>query len=167
MENTVYCVVDTEPQANVILTHLRNIGFKSSEISVLLKEKDTRNISIRENAIHGAEAGGALGGALGGLLGFTAMSIPAIGALMVAGPIIAALGGAAVGGAVGGLAGGSGAFARFGIPHEVQQRLQDRILDGGILIAVHSDNPLRRDRAQRVFKSSGAEEVCSSEDLAA
>jgi len=165
MENTVHCIANTEPAANVILQHLRNIGFKASEVSVLLKDKDTRNISVKEDAIRGAETGGLLGGALGGLVGLTALT--ALGAFIVAGPIIAALGGAAVGTAVGGLAGGSGALSRFGIPDEVARQLESRVLGGGILIAVHSDDPARLDRALRVFKSSGADEVCSSEDLAA
>jgi hypothetical protein len=167
VSNTVYCIANTEPHANVILQHLRNIGFRSSEVSVLLKEKETKNISVKENVIRGAETGGLLGGALGGLVGLTAVTIPAVGAFMLAGPIIAALSGAAVGGVVGGLAGGSGALARMGIPEEVSNRLQHRILGGGILIAVHSDDPARLDRAMRVFKSSGADEVCSLEDLAA
>src|SRR5438046_4790272 len=103
MENTVYCVASTEPQANEILTHLRNLGFSSSEISILLKTKDTKNITVKEDAVRGARKGGIAGGVLGALAGLTALSIPAIGPILVAGPFLAALGGAAVGGVVGGL----------------------------------------------------------------
>jgi hypothetical protein len=48
MDKAVYCLTSNEPQASEILTHLRNLGFDSSEISVLLKDKDTRNISVKE-----------------------------------------------------------------------------------------------------------------------
>jgi hypothetical protein len=167
MENTVYCLASTEPQANDILTHLRNLGFSASEVSVLLKEKETKNISMKEDAIRGIEKGGLVGGALGALAGLTVLSIPVLGPLAVAGPILAALGGAAVGGAVGGLAGGSGALTHIGVPEESVPRLHDRLEHGAILIAVHSDNPARLDRALRVFKSSGADDIYSSEDLAA
>jgi uncharacterized membrane protein len=167
MENTVYCLASTEPQANDILTHLRNLGFSASEVSVLLKEKETKNISVKENAVRGAEKGGLIGGALGAIAGLTALSIPVLGPLAVAGPIIAALGGAAVGGAVGGLAGGSGALSQVGIPDDAIPRLRDRLENGAILITVHSDNEARLDRALRVFKSSGADDIYSSEDLAA
>jgi hypothetical protein len=167
MENAVYCVASTEPQANEILTHLRNLGFSASEVSILLRDKDTRNISVKEDAVRGAEKGGIAGGILGALAGLTALSIPAIGPLLVAGPWLAALGGAAVGGVVGGLAGGSGALTHIGIPEHAAPRLEERIQDGAILIAVHSKDPVKLDRALRVFKSSGVDEIYNEEDLAA
>jgi len=156
-----------EPQANDILLHLRNLGFSSSEVSVLLKAKETRNISMKEDALREAEKGGVVGGALGALAGLTIFTAPILGPLAIAGPIIGALGGAAVGGVVGGLAGGTGALTRIGIPEAVAQRLEQKIQDGAILIAVHSEDPARLDRAVRVFKASGADEVYSEEDLAA
>jgi hypothetical protein len=159
MENTVYCIAGNEPLANVILQHLRNMGFGTHEISVLLKDKDTRNISVRENAVRGAEKGGLLGGILGGLIGLTALTLP-VGPILVAGPIISALGGAAVGTAIGGLAGGTGALRHIGVPEDRAQCLEDRIHGGGIFIAVHSDDPVRLERALQVFRSSGAEEIC-------
>src|SRR5215472_7146412 len=118
MENTVYCLASSEPQANEILTHLRNLGFSSSEISILLKDKKTKNISVKEDAIRGAKKIGLAGGVIGALAGLTALSIPAVGPLLIAGPFLAALSGAAVGGVVGGLAGGSGALTHIGIPEE-------------------------------------------------
>src|ERR1041384_2407591 len=102
MHNAVYCLALTEPQANEILTHLRNLGFSASEISVLLKDKETKNISVKEDAVRGARKGGLAGGVLGALAGLTALTIPAVGPLLVAGPFLGALGGAAVGGVVGG-----------------------------------------------------------------
>jgi hypothetical protein len=168
MENAVYCLAVSEPQANEILTHLRNLGFSASEISILLKDKDTRNISVKEDAVRGAKKGGLAGGILGALAGLTVLTVPALGALVVAGPIVSALGGAAVGGVVGGLAGGSGALTHIGIPEESRSRLEQKLNDGAILIAVHSSDPARRDKALRVFKSSGADEIYdAAEDLAA
>jgi hypothetical protein len=167
MENTVFCIAGDEPTANVILQHLRNLGFSASEISVLLKDSDTRNISVRENAVRGAETGGLIGGILGGLAGLTALTIPAIGPLIVAGPIISALGGAAVGTAIGGLAGGTGALRTLDIPEEKAKCLEDRIAGGGIFIAVHSDDPARLDKAMHVFRSAGGEEICDYPSKAA
>ena len=150
MENAVYCVAASEPLADEILTHLRNLGFSASEVSILLKDKDTRNISVKEDAVRGARKGGIAGGVLGALAGVTALSIPAVGPLLVAGPWLAALGGAAVGGVVGGLAGGSGALTHIGVPEHATARLEERIHDGAILIGVHSNDPVRLDRALRV-----------------
>lgn len=167
MKNTVYCVASSETQANDILLHLRNLGFSSSEVSVLLKAKETKNISMKEDAVREAEKGGLIGGALGALAGLTIFTAPILGPLAIAGPIIGALGGAAVGGVVGGLAGGTGALTRIGIPEDVARRLEEKIRDGAILLAVHSDDPARLDRAVRVFKASAAEEVYFDDDLAA
>jgi len=167
MENSVYCVASTEPQANDILTHLRNLGFSSSETSILLKQDDTRNISVKEDVVRGATKGGLAGGILGALAGLTVLTIPVLGPLVVAGPIVSALGGAAVGGVVGGLAGGSGALTHIGIPEHDSKRIEQKLHSGAILIAVHTDDPIRRDRALRVFKSSGADEIYSSEERAA
>jgi uncharacterized membrane protein len=167
MENTVYCLASSEPQANEILTHLRNLRFSASEISVLLKDKETKNISVKEDAIRGARKGGIAGGVLGALVGLTALSIPAVGPLLAAGPLLGAFGGAAVGSVVGGLAGGSGALTHVGIPEDHTERIEQKIHDGAILIAVHTNDPARRDRALRVFKASGADEIYGDKDLAA
>jgi len=167
MENAVYCLASTEPQANAILTHLRNLGFTAAEISILLKGELTKNISVNEDVVQGARKGGIAGGVLGALAGLTALSVPVLGPLLVAGPIIAALGGAAVGGVVGGLAGGSGALTHIGIAEADAARVEQKLHQGAILIAVHPDHPARLDQALRVFKAEGADEVSADEDRAA
>jgi hypothetical protein len=167
MKNAVYCLAASEEQADAILTHLRNLNFRPSEVSILLKDKLTKNISVKEDVLRGAEKGSLVGGALGALAGLTALTIPVLGPMLAAGPIVAAICGAAVGGVVGGLAGGSGALTRIGVPINAAPRLVHILRDGGTLIAVHSKDPARLDTAVRVFKSSGADEIYSREDLAA
>jgi len=148
--DAVYCLSPNEPKANAILTHLRSLGF-GSEISVLLEsDADTRNISVRENAVRGATVGSVAGALL-------ALTIPGIGLALAAGPIMALLGGAAAGGVVGGLAGGSGAFAPLGLPQAVEARLRERLSAGDILIAVHSDDPEKLQTALDVFRGAEAD----------
>src|SRR5215510_4696506 len=127
MSKAVYCLCTSEPRANAILTGLRNAGFSSSEISVLLHDRsDTRNMSLKENAVRGAEIGGVVGALL-------ALTVPGIGPALAVGPIVAAFSGAMAGGAVGGLVGGSGAFKPSGLPDEVAERLRHRVTQGDIL----------------------------------
>ena len=167
MKNTIFGVASTEEQANDILMHLRNLGFSSSEVSVAMRAATvTKNISMKEDAVRDAEKGGVIGGALGAIAGFTILTAPILGPLALAGPIISAISGAAVGGVIGGLAGGTGALAHVGIPEHLRARVEQKIQEGAILLAVHSDDQARLDRALRVLKSSGAEEIYS-EDLAA
>ncbi len=168
MKNTVYGIASTEEQANDILMHLRNLGFSSSEVSVLMKAtKESKDISMKEDALRDAEKGSLIGSALGALAGFTIFTAPILGPLALAGPLISAISGAAVGGVLGGLAGGTGALARIGIPENLRPRLEQKLRQGAILLAVHSDDPARLDKAVRIFKSSGAEEIYSDQDLAA
>jgi len=169
MHNTVYCLATSEPQANTILTELRNLRFPSSNISVILpaNRSDTKDISMKEDAIRGAETGGVLGGILGWVAGVSLLAIPGVGAFIAAGPLVSALGGAVAGGVVGGLAGGSGAVHPLGLPKEVSRRIEDGLRAGDILISVHSDDPTLRQRAAAVFRTAGAEIVHDSDESAA
>jgi hypothetical protein len=137
------------------LQHLRNAGF-SSEISVLLqKHAETRDISVKEDAMRGAKIGSVAGALL-------ALAVPGIGTALAVGPILALLGGAAAGTVVGGLAGGSGAFKPLGLPDEISRRLHSRVGDGDILIAVHTGDPVERETAARIFRAEQAEEIYDS-----
>jgi len=161
MQHTVFCLASTEPQANAILVHLRNLGFAASDISVVLpKRSDTRNMSMKEDAIRGAETGGVVGGILGWLAGLTALTVPGVGAFFVAGPLVSAISGAVAGGVVGGLAGGSGALhPLLGLPDHVRRYIENRLRAGDILISVHSDDSEIRQRAAEAFRTSGGEEI--------
>jgi hypothetical protein len=169
MHNTVYCLATTEPQANTILTTLRNLNFPPSDISVILPDQrsDTKNISMKEDAIRGAETGGVLGGVLGLVAGLSALALPGIGVFLAAGPLVSALGGAVAGGVVGGLAGGSGAVHPLGLPKEVSDRIEKRLSAGDILISVTSDDTALRRRAVAVFKDAQADVVHDVDEEAA
>src|SRR5262245_66451 len=133
MTNGVYCLTPDEHRANAILTALRTAGF-SSEISVLIENHaDSRDMSVKEDAMRGAKIGSIVGALL-------ALTIPGVGEALIIGPLLAILGGAAAGGVVGGLAGGSGALGRLGLPDEVAQRLHRGVSEGEILIAVHTED---------------------------
>jgi|SwirhirootsSR3_FD_contig_31_22921598_length_690_multi_4_in_0_out_0_1 hypothetical protein len=155
MSDAVYCFCSSEPQANAILTHLREAGM-SSGISVLLQDStDTRNISLKENALRGAGIGSAIGASL-------ALIVPGVGSVLALG----LLGGAAAGGIVGGLVGGSGGLAPLDLPQAVANRLH-RVANGDILIAVHSEDSAVLRTAVQFFKDEGAEDIYEEPALAA
>jgi len=141
-----------EHRANAILTALRGAGF-SSEISVVIGDRaESRDMSVKEDAVRGAK----LGGVAGALI---ALTLPGIGEILVLGPLLAALAGAAAGGAVGGLAGGSGALGHAGLPEEVARRFDQGVAKGEILIAVHTDDPTKRHRALSIFRAEGGDYI--------
>ena len=152
MANGVYCLCADEHRANAILTALRGAGF-NTELSVLIENHaESRDISVKEDAARGAKIGSVVGALL-------ALTIPGIGPALAIGPIVAMMGGAAAGSIVGGLAGGSGALGGGGIPPEVEKRMQQGVSDGEILISVHTDDPVKRQKAVEIFRSENAEYV--------
>jgi len=152
MATGVYCMTPDEHRANAILTALRSAGF-SSEISVLIGDQaESRDMSLKENAVRGVKIGTIVGALI-------ALTLPGIGEALIIGPLLAALTGAAAGGAVGGLAGGSGALGRVGLPEAVASRINQGVSKGEILIAVHTDDPAKRRAAISIFETEKVEYV--------
>ncbi len=145
---------------------LKNNGFRNSDISVLMPNKDSSNdfaheksTKAPEGAATGATSGAILGGGLGWLVGIGALAIPGIGPFVAAGPIVAALAGAGVGGALGGI---TGALIGLGIPEYEAKRYEGIIKDGGILLSVHVDDSKWATKAKELLKLSGARDISSS-----
>src|SRR5687767_3671721 len=141
------------------LESLRAAGFRNSDVSAVLPERDqtTRdlaheiNTKAPEGAAAGAGTGAAVGGVLGWLVGIGALAIPGIGPLVAAGPVVAALAGAGAGGATGGLVGG---LVGAGIPEVEAKRYAGRIRDGGYLITVHCDDSNWGERAEKILEET-------------
>jgi hypothetical protein len=166
MARAVFCLARDEAHANRIVEDLKNAGFPSTDISVLMPDKrSTREFAQEketkapEGAATGAVAGGTVGGVLGWLTGIGALAIPGVGPFIAAGPIMAALGGVAVGGVAGGLV---GALIGMGIPEHEAKRYESKVKEGGVLISVHSESSAETIRARDIFESAGASDISSS-----
>jgi hypothetical protein len=169
MENAVYCIARDRAQAESIVDRLKNEGFSSNEISVLMADKqgtkdfaDDKETKAPEAAATGAGAGIGLGAVLGWLAGIGSLAIPGVGPLIAAGPIMGALGGAAVGGATGGIIGG---LVGMGIPEEDAKNYDDRVRGGGVMVSVHTDDVGHIIRARDIFEDCGATDISSSRPL--
>jgi hypothetical protein len=153
------------------LEALRAAGFRNSDISAILPERDqtTRdlaheiNTKAPEGATTGAASGAAIGGVLGWLVGIGALAIPGIGPLVAAGPIVAALAGAGAGGAAGGLVGG---MVGAGIPEVEAKRYAGRIREGGYLISVHADDRTWAKKAEEIMEATGGRDVVKTSEAA-
>ena len=143
------------------IQELKTAAFRSSDISILAPENlgDIRDIATVKStkAPEGATAGGSVGAivgaVIGGLLG--SGTLPGHGALLAAGPVIAALAGLGVGAVLGALI---GAIVGFGKPEFEAKRYGARLKNGGILLSVHagqsrmdleSKSDSREDRRQK------------------
>ncbi len=163
---SVFCLALDEGQAIRIVDELKTAGFSNNDISVLLPDKSStrefahqKGTKAPEGAVTGAGAGGIVGGALGWLAGIGALAIPGLGPFIAAGPIMAALSGAAVGAATGGIV---GSLVGMGIPEYEAKRYQNRVREGRILIAVHSETSDQTKRAKQIFEDHGAEDIATA-----
>ena len=163
MAQAVFCLIETRGQAEEIVDDLKNAGFSSDQISVLMPDKAETKEFAREKrtkAPEGAAAGAATGGVVGGVLGWLAgigsLTIPGLGPFIAAGPLAAALAGAGAGAAVGGLA---GALIGLGIPEDEAKQYEKKIKEGNILVSAHSTDPEQCERAEEIFERFGGRDL--------
>ena len=151
------------------LEALRAAGFRSSDVSVILpdRERTTKDLAHEihskapEGVAVGAGTGAAAGGVMGWLVGIGALAIPGLGPLIAAGPVVAALAAAGAAGAAGGLVGG---LVGAGIPEVEAKRYAGRIREGGHLISVHCDDKDWARRAEEILEATGGRNVVKTSE---
>jgi hypothetical protein len=150
---------------------LHKAGYRATDISVLLSDnqgsKDfahEKHTQASKGAAVGAAAGAVLGAALAWFVSIQTIAIPALGPLVTAGPLVAALAGAGAVGALGWLAG-----LLAGLPQSeyLAKRYAGRIRRGGILLSVHCDSTEWCDRAKKTLKNTGARDISAASESAA
>lgn len=149
---TVLGIFEYNEDATAAIDHLKDEGYSPEDISIMVRDKDTREDIANDTGVNapvqGAVSGAATGAILGGLAGLAAaVFIPGLGAFFIGGPLAAALGlgGAAAttvsGAATGAVAGGLiGALTSLGLSEQEARIYEDRVSGGAILVAV----PARR-----------------------
>jgi hypothetical protein len=170
MKKSVIAIVESETQAEQIVSGLQGGGVPSSQISVLFPDKrgtkdfaHEHNTKAPEGAVAGVGAGGVIGGTIGLLAGIGALAIPGVGPLIAAGPLMAALSGAAAGATVGGVA---GALVGLGIPEIEAKSYEGKIHGGNILVAVHVENSDAEKAAKAMFEMHHAHDISVTGDSA-
>jgi hypothetical protein len=145
------------------IDRLRENGFLSSDISVLLPEnlgpKDLvteKSTKAPEGATTGAGSGVLIGGALGWLAGIGALALPGLGPFIAAGPLMASLAGLGVGGVIGGI---TGALIGAGIPEYEAKRYEGRLMKGSILVSVHCDKHEEIEHAKEIMERTGGDDI--------
>lgn len=167
----VFGIFSTRAAMENCISSLQVEGFRPEDVSVLMPQKGDiqtfaheKGTKAPEGASIGVGTGAVLGGALGWLVGIGAVAVaPVLSPLVVAGPIVSTLAGLGVGGAVGGIA---GALIGLGIPEYEAKRYEKFVVGGGILLSVHVDDKVWKDKAERVLESSGASAISCSNEVA-
>jgi hypothetical protein len=167
----VFGIYASELNAGEAVDHLRQAGFRNTDVSILYSDnvgnKDLaheKNTKAPEGAAAGAGAGALLGGALGWLASVGLLSIPGLGPFVAAGPIIGILSGVGAGGAVGGVA---GALIGAGMPEYEAKRYEGRIHRGGVLLSVHCDDSHYAKKAKQLLHDTGAQDISATAEAKA
>jgi hypothetical protein len=141
-------------------------GFRKEDISILVADNvGTKDFAheLHSKAPEGAAVGGGtgvvVGGALGLLIGLGVIAVPALGAFLAAGPVVAALAGAGAAGVAGGII---GALAGLGMPEYEAKRYEGLLKQGRALLSVHCDDSEWARRAKATLQNSGAEDISST-----
>ena len=163
IKKSVWGIYPTRLALEGAIDGLRENGFLSSDISVLLPEnlgpKDLvteKSTKAPEGATTGAGSGVLIGGALGWLAGIGAFALPGLGPFIAAGPLMASLAGLGVGGVIGGI---TGALIGAGIPEYEAKRYEGRLMKGSILVSVHCDKPEEIEHAKEIMERTGGDDI--------
>jgi len=153
------------------LNVLNKGGYRATDISVLSSDNlGTKDFAHqkRSKALEGAATGAAGGAVVGAVLAWfistQPVTVTALGPLVTAGPVLAAIAGAGAGGALGWIV---GLLAGLRMTEYVAKRYAGRIRNGGILVSVHCDSPEWCDRAAKSLKDTGARDISSASETAA
>lgn len=171
MKNVVG-IFENEQDADVVITILEESGFNHNHIGLMAHEefieKIDRQAEIEQGTVQAKTELGGMGGAVGGgltglLVGVGTIAIPSVGPVLAAGMLGTTLATTGMGAAMGGLL---GTLTSLGITEEEAPSYTDRVRQGGILVAVKTDDS-RIDRISDIMKKVGAVEVRSHQDPAA
>lgn len=167
----VYGIYPGRQSVELAIEELKAEGFRAADVSALLPNPETSKEFAMENqtkapegATTGATSGALIGGTLGWLAGIGSVAIPGLGAFIAAGPLMGLLAGIGVGSVVGGL---TGALIGMGIPEYEASRYEGRVKEGGILLSVHCDDAPWVDKAKKILKRTGAQDISSSGESSA
>jgi hypothetical protein len=182
MSKSIIGIVESNGDAEAILSDLHRIGFSAGDISVMLPGASASSgfrYRQRSKAPEGACLGACLGGLLGAAFGLVASlngalsshggSIPSSAAWLAAlngsgnGLGFAALSGSAIG-----LAFGCALGALLGrkVPEIEARHYRGQLAHGNILIAVHVESRDAQRIGESVLTRGGAHDVCTAREAA-
>ena len=166
---TVVGVFDSMKEAEAAIRELQNNGFSREEMSLVANRIENTHPDIEaaspghpgimdRTADIAADAGlGAALGGIGGLLfGLAGLTVPGIGPILAAGPIVGMIGGMGLGAAAGGII---GVLTESGVPKEEAAAYAESVRRGHVLVTVESENDDRANRAREIMDNSAAVDI--------
>jgi hypothetical protein len=163
MSHYVYCLTTDEENARAVVQALFAVGISHEHISVLSTHKPTTQAlsdELNTQIPQGSFAGANMGGAIGWLAGLTILTVPGIGLIVAAGPIVGLIAGIAVGASVGNKSGAL--IEEMGIPDNSVALYEAGMLEGKIIISAQLANDAWNQQALDAMRDMGAVEIGST-----
>ena len=157
MVKTIVGSFDSYPTARRVARQLIDEGYMSRDIGIMASDVagDYRASESDVKEHHTATCaltGGVVGGAAGLAASLIALTIPGLGPVIAAGPLVAMLSGAGAGAVAGGLI---GTLTDAGVPEEHANYYAETVRRGGAIVTVKVDES-RADRAAEILRTNGA-----------
>ncbi|MES2925078.1 MAG: DUF3341 domain-containing protein [Verrucomicrobiota bacterium] len=161
--HSVFCIATSPIHAARTVDRLKNAKFRDDSISALLTDPrmnwpftTSKTHKAAEATSPSATTGPVIGETCGWISGIGALTIPGVGLFIAAGPIIAAMSDASAGSALGCVCDG---LIGLGIPETEAKSYERKILQGDILLSVHTETPGEMDRAKDILDHSRADDI--------
>ena len=158
-------IFTSRPMLENAVVVFKKSGFRSDDISVLLPAPDlntdiahTETAGASEETMAATYSDALLDCALGGLAGIWSLTIPGVGPIVAAGPIVGALAAAGTTGSIGGL---EGALIGLGFPEYEAKRYEKQVKNGGLLLSVQCDDIYWEQSANKIMQRCGAQDISS------
>ena len=144
--NIVIGIFETTERSRQAVEELRAAGFPQDSISFVIRSQASKETN--SSVVKDAEIGAAVGG-VGGVL----LSLAAVGPVVMAGPILGALGGAGLGAVAGGLV---GALTKIGGPEPTAGKHAESARRGDAIVTVRVEDAEQEERAASIMERLGA-----------
>lgn len=172
MNKMILAVFANHVDAEAAINDLEKKGFRAQDISVIMNDAAQAKVvatntgaTVAGDTAGGAVTGGIVGGLAGLLMGLTAITVPGLGALFIAGPLAAALGltGAAASAAAGTITGAAaggllGALLGLGFSEDEAKVYQNYVTTGKILLTVPTTDA-QANEVETIVESNNALET--------
>ncbi|HMA34483.1 MAG TPA: low temperature-induced protein [Chloroflexia bacterium] len=153
-DETAVGVFASREQATAAIALLQAHGFALEQVSLVMPDTTLAQAGAADEVATGAVVGGVLGGLGGLLLSAGLLTIPVVGPVLAAGPLLAALGGAAVGAGTGGIV---AALRSAGLTEAQARHLERQVQAGNVLVTVATTD--RHEEARALLRQAGATET--------
>jgi hypothetical protein len=167
---SVFGIYKKRDALEVAIKDLKNEKFRLSDISVLMP--DVRRDQDKEQKMEKkTDSASPASNSVDPLASLTAMgpvTIPGLGRLIGAGPIMNAMSGSSrnssAGGASSSASGATAAFVGWGMTEEEARKYEAALKEGGIFLSVHTENSQWQDKAKMSMKKTGARDIANSSE---